>query len=106
MLAVNIDVCGHVAFGAVIRQRENAAKIAAPDQDADDEYEVEATTAWTEAALLLIIDARLSAMRVRPASVPGHPAADDGVPANAMLDRPVTIPVCYSASRRPTYYLF
>ena len=103
MLAVNIDVCGHVAFGAVVRQRENAAKIAALLLIID---EYEATTAWTEAALLLIIDARLSAMRVRPASVPGHPAADDGVPANAMLDRPVTTPVCYSASLRPTYYLF
>jgi SNW domain-containing protein 1 len=66
VLAVTVDTRGHVAFGAVVRLGENAAKIVysshadlipriAPPPDHQDaaanEDEVEATTARTRAAL-------------------------------------------------------
>ncbi|KAG0513464.1 hypothetical protein BDA96_10G104600 [Sorghum bicolor] len=80
VLAVTFDVRGRVAFGAVVRQGENAAKIVysshadlvpriAPAHDHhdaaadEDEDEVEATTARTRAALQAIIDARRSAVQ-------------------------------------------
>ncbi|CAD6337217.1 unnamed protein product [Miscanthus lutarioriparius] len=91
VLAVTVDARGRVAFGAVVRQGENAAKIVysshadlvpriapAPDhQDADDEdeEEVEATTARTRAALQAIIDALLPA--AQPASVVRPPRSRD-----------------------------
>ncbi|RCV20809.1 hypothetical protein SEVIR_4G087000v4 [Setaria viridis] len=90
VLALTVDARGRVAFDAVVRQGENAAKIvysshadlvpkivAVPDQDAacEDEDEGAATTARTRAALQVIIDARLSA--AQPASVRPRNREDD-----------------------------
>ncbi|WVZ81956.1 hypothetical protein U9M48_029279 [Paspalum notatum var. saurae] len=86
VLAVTVDARGQVAFDAVVRQGQNAAKIVysshadlvpkigAPGRDADDEDdEEEATTARTRAALQAIIDARLSVVQP-PASARRDPA--------------------------------